>query len=171
MDSWLVTECDWWKDSSTAPSSPSQTQQVGAAPSLANPAGLLHTPHLNWEKPIAVITLLLSPCCYHLAFSMPRAQACAELSGEPLQMPSLEARTVIKRAGTQTQGLPAFYITPQHVTSDPTERCCSQESWLGLTLRKRQKFPVLPLLFCSCVSSFIRALSLFLLKRTLVLLI
>lgn len=127
--------------------------------------------HLNWEKPIAVITLLLSPCCYHLAFSMPRAQACAELSGEPLQMPSLEARTVIKRAGTQPQGLPAFYITPQHVTSDPTERCCSQESWLGLTLRKRQKFPVLPLLFCSCVSSFIRALSLFLLKRTLVLLI
>lgn len=61
VDSWLVTECDWWKDSSTAPSSPSQTQQVGAAPSLANPAGLLHTPHLNWEKPIAVITLLLSP--------------------------------------------------------------------------------------------------------------
>lgn len=115
--------------------------------------------------------LLLSPRCYHLAFSTPRAQACAELSGEPLQMPSLEARTVIKRAGTQPQGLSAFCITLQDVTSDPTERCCSQESWLGLTLRKRQKFPVLPLLFCSCVSSFIRALSLFLLKRTHVLLI
>lgn len=41
------------------------------------------------------------------------------------------------------------------VTSDPIKRCCSQESWLGLTLRKRQKFPVLPLLFCSCVSSFV----------------
>lgn len=58
---------------------------------------------------------------------------------------------------------------PQDFTSDPTKRCCSQESWLGLTLRKRQKFPVLPLLFCSCVSSF--SLFLFLLKRTLVLLI
>lgn len=68
VDSWLVTECDWWRDSSTAPSLPSQ--QVGAAPSLASPAGL-HTPHPNWDEPIAVITLLVSPCCYQLAFSTP----------------------------------------------------------------------------------------------------
>lgn len=94
------------------------------------------------------IPLLLSPGCYHLAFSMPRGQACAELSGEPLQVPSLEAHTVIKGAGAQPQGLPAFSITLQHVTSDAIKRCCSQESWLGLTLRKRRKFPVLP--FCSC---------------------
>lgn len=148
VDSWLVTECDCWKGSSTAPSLP--LQQVGAAPSLASPVGL-HTPHLNWDQnPIAVITLLLSPCCYQLAFSVPCAQAWAKLSGEPLQMPSLEARTVTKGAGTQPQGFPAFSITLQDVTSDPIERRCSQESWLGLTLRKRQKFPVLPLLFCSC---------------------
>ena len=100
---------------------------------------------------------LFRHCCYHLAFSMPPAQACplAELSDEPLQMPFLEARTVIKGAGTQPQRLPAFSITPQDVTSDPITRCCSQESWLGLTLRKRQKFPVLLLLFCSCVFSFV----------------
>lgn len=131
-----MTECDWWRDSSTAPSLPSQ--QVGAAPSLASPAGL-HIPHPSWDKPIAVITLLLSACFL-----------CAHLSGEPLQMPSLEARTVTKGAGTQPQGLSPFSITLQDVTSDPIKRCCSQESWLGLTLRKRQKFPVLPLLFCSC---------------------
>lgn len=153
MGSWLVTECDWWKDSSTAPSLPSRMQQVGAAPSLASPAGL-HTPHLDWERTyccyhLAVISLLLSPCCYQLPFSTPHAQACAQLSAESLQVPSLEAHTVTKGAGTQPQGLPAFSITPQDVTSDPIKRCCSQESWLGLTLRKRQKVPVLPLLFCS----------------------
>lgn len=88
---------------------------------------------------------------------MPHAPAClfAERSDEPLQMPFLEARTVIKGAGTQPQQLPASSITLQDVTSDPIKRCCSQESWLGLTLRKRQKFPVSPLLFCSCVFSFV----------------
>lgn len=93
---------------------------------------------------------------YHLAFSMPHDQAClfAEVSDEPPQMLFLEARTVIKGAGTQPRRLPAFSITPQDFRSDPIKRCRSQESWLGLTLRKRQKFPVLPLLFCSCVSSF-----------------
>lgn len=130
-----MTECEWWKGSSTAPSLPSWMQQAGAAPSLASPGGL-HHPISTGKKPIAVITLLFSPCCYHLALSTPLAQACAELSMQSLQTPSLEARTA-------TKGAPAF-------TSDPIKRCCSQESWLGLTVRKRRKFPVLPLLFCSC---------------------
>jgi len=104
---------------------------------------------------------------------MPHAQACpfAELYGEPLQMPFLEARTVIKGTGTQPQRLPASSSALQDFTSDPVKRCCSQESWLGLTsLRKRQKFPVLLLLVCSCVSSFSLS-SRFYEKRTLVLLI
>lgn len=96
-------------------------------------------------------------CCYHLAFSTLHAQDCpfAEVSDEPLQMPFLEARTVIKGAGTQPQRLPASSITSQDDTNDLIKRCCSQESWLGLTLRKRPKFPMLLLLFCSCVSSFV----------------
>lgn len=159
-----MTECDWWKGSSTAPSLPWWTQQVGAAPSLASLAGL-HTPHLNWERTYccyhpAAITLLLSACCYQLAFSTPRAK----LSAEPLQVSSLEARAVTKGAGARPQGLPVFSITLQDVTSDPIKRLCSQESWLGVTLRKRQKFPVLPLLFCSCFFLHSRSLLVFIKK-------
>lgn len=100
--------------------------------------------------PTGTNLLLLSPCWYHPAVISLLSLRLAHLSGEPLQMPSVEARTVTKGAGTQPQGLLPFSITPQDVTSDPMKRCCSQESWLDLTLRKRQKFPVLPLLFCSC---------------------
>lgn len=146
MDSWLVTECDLWNGSSTAPSA--ITLLRPASPS-AHTVGL----HIPWHHTCNQ-QHLFRHC--HLAFSVPHAQACpfAGLSNEPPQMLFLEARTVIKGAGIQPQQLPAFSITPQDVTNDPIKSCCSQESWLGLTLRKRQKFPVL-LLFFSCVSSFV----------------
>lgn len=110
-----------------------------------------HTPSQLGKNPTAVITLLLSTC-----FLVPKP--VLNSPGNLCRCPPWKLVLSHQRGWYQPQGLPAFSITLQDVTSDPIERRCSQESWLGLTLRKRQKFPVLPFLFCSCF--FFRSCSL-----------
>lgn len=173
VDSWLVTECDCWKGSSTAPSLP--LQQVGAAPSLASPVGL-HTPHLNWDQnPIAVITLLLSPCCYHPAV-ISLLSLCLVPKPEP------NSRVNLCRCPPWKLVLSPKGLAPSHKGSllSPSPCRMSQVIPLKDAVLKNPGWVWLwekdkSFLCCRCcfavVSSFIRALSLFLLKRTLVLLI
>lgn len=75
---------------------------------------------------IPAINILLSLCLMPKPVRLPSSPM--NLCGCPSLIPVLEARTVIKGAGTQLQQLPAFSITPQDIASDPMKRCFSQES-------------------------------------------
>lgn len=114
--------------------------------------GAPHIPGAPFATPnaysgVAVITLL-SACLMTKPVHLPRS---------PMNLCRCSSwKLVLSSKGLvpSHSGSPLSPITPQDFTSDPVKRRCSQESWLGLTLRKRQKFPVLPLLYRSCVSPF-----------------